>query len=283
MANVICVANHKGGTGKTTTVVNIASYFARQGKRSLIVDMEPQANATLSVGLGPRSFDKTIYQVLLNECSFKEAIKKEIVGNLDIVPANVSLANTDINLANQPNNQFRLKENMQSIVSDYHYIFIDCPPSLNLLVINSFAAANNVLIPTQADYLSLEGLAQMVRSIKLAKQYLNPDLQILGILFCIVDLNQKIERESIELVRKNFVDEAFSTIIKTCVKLKEATSYGLSIFDYAPLSSGAFNYSEAARELEGRCQKLIVNKAREGMTPQGWPDITSAKNESNKL
>ncbi len=268
MANIICVANHKGGTGKTTTAVNFASYFAKQGKRSLIVDMEPQANATLSMGLEPRSLDKTMYHVLLNECALREVIKKDVFKNLDIAPANVSLANTDINLASHPNNQFILKEHLQDITADYHYIFIDCPPSLNLLVMNAFAAANDVLIPLQAEYLSLEGLAQMVKSITLVKQHLNEKLQIIGILFCIVDLNQKIERESIELVRKNFTNIVFDTIIKECVKLKEAASYGLSIFDYAPLSIGAFNYSEAAKELEERYSKLMVYRATENIMPQ---------------
>ncbi|MDO8525671.1 MAG: AAA family ATPase [Candidatus Omnitrophota bacterium] len=283
MAHIICVANQKGGTGKTTSAVNIAAYFAKQGKRSLILDMEPQSNATLSVGLEPRNFGKTIYEVLLNECPLKEVIIKDIFKNLDIAPSNIALSNTDINLAGQPDSQFRLKESLKHIVNDYHYIFIDCPPSLSLLVMNSFAASDSVLIPLQADYLSLEGLAQLVKSVNLAKQHLNTNLRILGILFCIVDLNQRIERESIELVRQNFTDEVFTTIIKACVKLKEVASHGLSIFDYAPLSVGAFNYGEAARELEERCGKLLMAKSRETVMPQEWANPLFIKDEGNRL
>lgn len=270
MANIICIANQKGGTGKTTSTVNFASYFAKQAKRSLILDMEPQANATLSVGLEPGSLDKTMYEVLLGECSLREIIKKDIFKNLDIAPANVSLANTDINLGNRPNSQFRLKESIPAIVSDYEYIFIDCPPSLSLLVLNSFVAADSVLIPLQADYLSLEGLAQLVKSIKLTKKHLNPNLEIIGILFCIVITTQKITRESINLTRECFGDKVFNTVIKSCVKLKECASHGMSIFDYAPLSWGAFNYGSAARELQERCVMLNSNRAKEGLMSQTW-------------
>jgi len=274
MANIICIANQKGGTAKTTSTVNFASYFARQGKRSLILDMEPQANATLSVGLEPNSLDKTMYEALLGECPLKEVIKKDVFKNLDIAPANVSLANTDINLGSQPNSQFRLKEGMPSVVADYEYIFIDCPPSLSLLVMNSFAAADSVLIPLQADYLSLEGLAQLVKSIKLTKQYLNPNLEIIGILFCIVITMQKITRESIDLTRKNFGDKVFNTAIKSCVKLKECASHGMSIFDYAPLSWGAFNYGSAAKELEARCIALNADRTREEIISPAWAGNT---------
>lgn len=257
MANVICVANQKGGTGKTTSAVNLAAYFARHGRRSLVLDMEPQANATLCLGLEPRSFEKTMYEALLGECSLREVIQKDVFRNLDLVPANVSLANTDINLAGYPNSQFRLRDYMQEIAADYEYIFIDCPPSLSLLVMNSFAAANSVLIPLQADYLSLEGLAQLVKSINLAKEHLNANLEIIGILFCIVNLRQKISRQCIDLVKKNFGDKVFDTAIKACVKLKESSSYGVSIFDYAPLSWGAFCYERAGRELQERCAKSL--------------------------
>ncbi len=274
MANIICVANQKGGTGKTTSTVNFASYFARQGKKSLILDMEPQANATLSVGLEPNSLDKTIYEVLLGECSLREAIIKDVFKNLDIAPANVSLANTDINLGNQPNSQFRLKENIPSVMNDYEYIFIDCPPSLSLLVMNSFAAADNVLIPLQADYLSLEGLAQLVKSIRLTKKHLNPNLEIVGILFCIVITMQKITRESIDLTRQCFGNQVFNNVIRSCVKLKECASHGMSIFDYAPLSWGAFNYGSAAKELQERCIALNANRAREEMISPVWTDDT---------
>lgn len=279
MANIICVANQKGGTAKTTTVISMASYFAKHGRRSLVVDMEPQANATLSVGLDPSSFDKTMYEVLLNECSMKEVIKRDIFRNLDIAPANVTLSNTDINLAHYPDGQFRLKEKIQDIVNDYNYIFIDCPPSLSLLVMNSFAAADSVLIPLQADYLSLEGLAQLVKSINLAKEHLNSNLQILGILFCIVSSRQKITRQSIDLVRKNFGGKVFNAVIKSCVKLKEAASHGVSIFEYAPLSWGAFNYGSAARELEEKCIKLIMDGPKEGTMLQRSSDTTFADNE----
>ena len=253
MSNVICVVNQKGGTGKTTTVINLAAYFAKHGKRTLILDMEPQANATLSVGLDPYSLEKTMYEVMLGECSLRETIKKDIFNNLDIAPANISLANADINMANFPNNQFRLKEFLSPVLSDYNYIFIDCPPSLSLLVVNSMAAADKILIPLQADYLSLEGLAQLMRSIKLAKTHLNTNLEIIGILFCIVELKHDISLESINLVKENFGEKVFNTIIKSCVKLKEAAGHGLSIFDYAPLSWGAFDYRDAAKEFEKRC------------------------------
>jgi len=246
--------------------------------------MEPQANATLSVGLEPSAIDKTMYEVLLGECRLKEVIKKDIFTNLDVAPANVSLANTDINLGGRPDSQFTLRESLQPVINDYSYIFIDCPPSLSLLVMNSFAAADSVLIPLQADYLSLEGLAQLVKSINLAKKHLNPNLRILGILFCIVMLRQRIARESIEVVKKHFGKKVFNAVIKSCVKLKEAAGYGKSIFDYAPLSWGSFNYGSAARELEERCMRLMMERGGEkGAASEKWKNSALPEGLKNRM
>ena len=249
MTKIISVVNQKGGTGKTTSAINVASCLAQKGLSCLVLDVEPQANATLCLGIDPLELSKAMYEVLLNEATLEEIILDTNIKNLKIAPAQVSLANTDINLADEPENQFKLKKKLSSLKENFDYIIIDCPPSLSLLTINALSASDEVLIPILADYLSLEGLIQLSDTIERVRKNLNPHLRILGILICMADYRMSITRESIDLVRKHFRELVFDSEVGVSVKLKEAPSFGKSVFEYAPRSSGAESYRKVTEEM----------------------------------
>lgn len=250
MARVISVVNQKGGTGKTTSVINISACLARKGYKTLILDMEPQANATLYLGINPLSLKVSMYDVLLKEAiSLKEVVLSTNTKNLHLVPAQVSLAKTDINLADKANKQYRLKEKLSDIKSKYDYILIDCPPSLSLLPINALVASDEVLIPLQPKYLSLEGLKQLEFSLNRTRNKLNSSLKVLGILFTMVNMRPKMTKHNIDLTREHFSDKVFNSIVRVCSKFDEAPIAGQSIFDYAPKSKGAEDYRSVTEEI----------------------------------
>ncbi|UCB56470.1 MAG: ParA family protein [Candidatus Omnitrophota bacterium] len=255
MARIISVVNQKGGTGKTTSVVNISAYLARMGYKTLILDMDPQASATLYLGVDPSSVEFSMYDVLLKEAiSFNDIILSTGIEKLHLAPAHVSLAKTDINLADNANKQYRLKEKLADIKAKYDYILIDCPPSLSLLPINALTCSSEVIIPLQPKYLSLEGLKQLKSSLDRIKSELNPLLKILGILFTMVDMRPKMTKHGIDLVRKHFGNEVFDSIIRICSKFNEAPIAGQSIFDYNHNSKGAEDYKRVTEE--------VINKKR---------------------
>jgi len=260
MARVISVVNQKGGTGKTTSVINIAACLAHRNYKTLIIDMEPQANATLYLGINPLSLETSMYEVLLREMiSIKDVVMTTYLKNLYLAPAQVSLANTDINLSDKPDKQYRLKEKVLRVRNDYDYIIIDCPPSLSLLPINALIASDNAIIPLQANYLSLEGLKQLKTSIDKVKDELNPSLKILGILFTMVDTRIEMTSRCIDLVKEYFGDKVFDTVIRFCPKFDEAPIVGRSIFEYEPGSEGATDYKKLTDEIIQRTTPPIRN------------------------
>jgi chromosome partitioning protein len=253
MARVISVVNQKGGTGKTTSVINISACLAHMGYKTLIADMEPQANATLYMGIDPLSLDISMYDALLKEeVSLNDIILAARIKNLHIAPAQVSLAKTDINLADRPDKQYRLKEKLSDTRQRYDYILIDCPPSLSLLPINALTASDELIIPLQPNYLSLEGLKQLKSSLDRIKEQLNPSLKILGMLFTMVDMRPKMAKHSMDLTREHFGNKVFDSIIRVSSKFNEAPISGQSIFEYAPKSKGAVDYKGVTEEIINR-------------------------------
>ncbi len=249
MVRIISVVNQKGGTGKTTTTVNVASCLARQAHRILLIDMDAQANATLSLGIDPQQLNTSMADVLMEDVKLESIIQATSIEKLSIAPANPSLCNVDLNLADDPNKQFKLKEKMSAILDEYDFIMIDCPPSLSLLPVNALVASQQLLIPMQADFLSLQGLEQLIETLNRIRSEFNTSLKIGGILFCMVDMRLNVAKESMNMVRGHFKDLVFDTVIGQCVKLKEAPTFGMSIFEYDSRSKGAAAYRKATEEI----------------------------------
>jgi len=241
----ISVVNQKGGTAKTTTVVNLSSCLADFGKKVLIIDFDPQANATS--GLGVNNLEKTIYEVLSGRASILETLVK-IKENLYLIPASENLAGANIELVSEKDRELKLAKILEHNPLDYDFIFIDTPPSLGLLTINSLVASNFVLIPVQAEYYALEGLSQLLNTINLIKENLNPNLEILGGVITMYDERARLSRDVLEELYKNFPAKIFRTVISRSVKLAEAPSFGKSVFEYAPKSRGANAYRRLAIE-----------------------------------
>ena len=248
MAKIIAVTNQKGGVGKTTTAINLSALVAEAGKRVLLVDIDPQGNATS--GLGKADADSnTVYEVLLGEAEAKDAIVHTDFGTLDLMPTAIELAGAEIELVSVPNREGLLKAALDTLRDQYDYIFVDCPPSLSLLTLNALTAADSVLIPIQCEYYALEGVGQLVNTIKLMKKRLNPDLQVEGILLTMFDARTNLCAQVVQEVRSHFRDEAFETMIPRNVRLSEAPSYGLPIHVYDARCTGTQAYRELAREL----------------------------------
>ena len=248
MAKIIAVTNQKGGVGKTTTAINLSALVAEAGKRVLLVDIDPQGNATS--GLGKAETDSnTVYEVLLGEAPAREAIVPTGFGSLDLMPTAIELAGAEIELVSVENRESLLKAALQELRDDYDYIFIDCPPSLSLLTLNALTAADSVLIPIQCEYYALEGVGQLVNTVKLMKKRLNPELRVEGILLTMYDARTNLCAQVVQEVRTHFREEAFETMIPRNVRLSEAPSYGLPIHLYDARCTGAQAYRELAGEL----------------------------------
>jgi chromosome partitioning protein len=253
MARIICVANQKGGVGKTTTSVNLAAALTELGKRVLIVDMDPQGNA--SSGLGVKRYENqenNIYQVLIGEKTIHEAIQTTQMSSLQIVPANPDLVGAEIELVDMPQREYRLKAALQQVGHIYQYILIDCPPSLGLLTVNSLSAAETFLVPLQCEYYALEGLSQLLNTAGLIKKSLNPELRIEGIVLTMFDARNNLSHQVVSEIQSHFGEKVFSAIIPRNVRLSEAPSHGQTIFQYDPKSIGAKKYRELAEELDQR-------------------------------
>lgn len=248
MTKIIAVTNQKGGVGKTTTAVNLSALVAEAGKRVLLIDIDPQGNATS--GLGQSETDSnTVYEVLLQEAKARDAIVPTGFGTLDLMPTSIELAGAEIELVSVENREMLLKNALADMKGDYEYIFIDCPPSLSLLTLNALTAADSVLIPIQCEYYALEGVGQLVNTIKLIRKKLNPALKVEGILLTMFDARTNLCAQVVQEVRNHFREEAFDTMIPRNVRLSEAPSYGMPIHLYDAKCTGAQAYRELAAEL----------------------------------
>ena len=247
MKHKLAFFNQKGGVGKTTTAINLAAYLAISGKRVLICDIDPQGNATSGLGIDKNSLDTTLYDVLFSRSEALKAIKKTNITGLDLLPANGQLAGSEVEMVNQPHREFLLKAALEGL--DYDYIIIDCPPSLGLLTVNGLAAADDVIIPVQAEYYALEGLGQLLGVYSQIKQSLNPDLNFLGILVTLYDSRTSLSEQVRLELEKHFHGKLFATVIPRSIRLAEAPSFGQSIIHYDPSGKGSRAYERLAREI----------------------------------
>ena len=255
MAQIISVANQKGGVGKTTTTVNLGACLASLGKKVLLVDMDAQGNATSGVGIRKPDVTRDIYDVLVNELPIDEATLITEHENLSIVPATLQLAGAEIELTSMMARESRLKGSLAEVSSQYDYILIDCPPSLGHLTINSFTASDSILIPVQCEYYALEGLSQLLNTVRLVQKHFNPELEIEGVLLTMYDARTNLGNEVVEEVRKYFREKVYETIIPSNIRLSEAPSHGKPIIDYDPRSRGAEVYQALAKEVVSREEK----------------------------
>lgn len=249
MAYIISFANQKGGVGKTTSAVNIAAALGFRGKRVLLIDMDPQGNTTSGVGIGKRDLKHTMYEVLLGQCSVKDAIMPTKFTNLAVIPANISLAAAEFDLVDMPERQYRLKKSLAAVSADYDVVIIDCPPSLGILTINSLAASAGVIIPMQCEYFALEGLSQLMLTIRKIKQLYNRSLEITGILLTMYNPRLNLTVQVVGELKKYYADKLFRTPILRNVKLSEAPSFGTPIIYHDKNSKGAQCYLDVADEI----------------------------------
>lgn len=249
MARIVSVANQKGGVGKTTTTVNLGASLAFEGKKVLLIDIDAQGNATSGIGIRKADVEQDIYDVLVNEVPIRETILSTSRENLSIVPATIQLAGAEIELTSMMARESRLKSALSEISDDYDYILIDCPPSLGHLTINSFTASDSILIPVQCEYYALEGLSQLLNTVRLVQKHFNPELKIEGVLLTMYDARTNLGAEVVDEVRKYFRENVYDTIIPRNVRLSEAPSHGLSIIDYDIRSRGAEVYQALAKEV----------------------------------
>lgn len=259
MGKIIAIANQKGGVGKTTTSINLSAALAMKGMKVLTIDCDPQGNATSGLGLDKNNLYNTIYQMIMDECDVKEAIHKSVVPNLDIIPSDVNLAGAEIELIGADQQEFILRNKIDQIRDNYDYIIIDCPPSLNILTVNSMTTADSVLVPIQCEFYALEGLAQLIHTIDLVKARLNPKLSIEGILFTMYDARTNLSMQVVQDVKENLNQHIYNSIIPRNVRLAEAPSYGLPICMYEPKSAGAESYNNLAEEILTNDLKIRKN------------------------
>ena len=249
MARIITICNAKGGVGKTTTSINLGAYLAALGKYVLLVDMDSQANATGGLGISMPIDHENVYHAIVNDQNPLSMIKKTTIFGFDVLPATQALAGATVELVSMEEREYRLKNSLNSLRTNYDYILIDCPPSLGLLTVNALTAGDNVIIPVQCEYYALEGLGQLLHAINLIKQGLNPDLQVLGVLLTMYDKRNQLNRHVLNEVNRNFPGRVFDTVKSRAIDLAEAPSYGKPIIQFSPNSKAASEYRRLAEEV----------------------------------
>ena len=247
MGKIISVANQKGGVGKTTTTVNLGTILARKGKKVLLIDADPQGNATSGLGV-EKEVEFSTYDALINETEMQDTIQDTMIKNLKICPSNINLAGAEVELVSMMSREQRLKEKLDGIKNKFDFILIDCPPSLGLITLNAFTASDSVLIPVQCEYYALEGLGQLLNTINLVKKHLNKNLQIEGALLTMYDIRTNLSNQVVKEVKRYFDNKVYKSVIPRNVRLSEAPSYGMPITEYDPKSKGAKSYIKFTKE-----------------------------------
>ena len=248
MGRVISIANQKGGVGKTTTSINISTILAKKGKKVLLIDADPQGNATSGIGMEKKT-EKSIYDVIIEETKIEEVAVETQVKNLKICPSNINLAGAEVELVSMMSREYRLKERIEEEKENYDYIIIDCPPSLGLITLNAFTASDSVLIPVQCEYYALEGLEQLMNTVNLVKKHLNKELELEGAVLTMYDARTNLSNQVVKEVKNYFEDKVYKTVIPRNVRLSEAPSFGMPISLYDPKSKGAKCYDKLVKEI----------------------------------
>jgi len=251
MGKIIAICNQKGGVGKTTTSINLSAYLAMAGKKVILIDLDPQANATSGMGINKHDIQKSTYHILLEEAKLTDILQKTIINNLFLAPSNLDLTGAEVELVGVMGREYRLKRALQMEKDNFDFIVIDSPPSLGLLTINGLCAADSVIIPVQCEYYALEGLTQLHNTIKLVKENLNPSLSVEGVLLTMADFRTNLTKEVIQEARNHFKDKVYNTVIPRNIRLTEAPSFGKPIALYDKTSLGAQKYEELSREVLG--------------------------------
>ena len=249
MGRIIAVANQKGGVGKTTTAINLSSCLSALGKRVLAIDMDPQGNMTSGLGVDKDNVEKTVYDLIIGRATVEECLCKEVFENLDLLPTNIDLSAAEIELIGVENKEFIIRDEVAKIRGNYDFVIVDCPPSLSMLTINAMTTADAVLVPIQCEYYALEGLSQLMHTIDLVKERLNPDLEMEGVVFTMYNARTNLSLQVVENVKDNLDQTIYKTIIPRNIRLAEAPSHGLPINIYDPKSSGAESYMLLAEEV----------------------------------
>ena len=251
MGRIIAIANQKGGVGKTTTAINLSAALAEKGKKVLLIDMDPQGNATSGLGV-PKVREGNTYDMLVNNRPAEKCIQKDVCPGLDLIPSTVDLAGAEIEMLELERHVFILKKKLRRISGAYDFVLIDCPPSLNLLTVNALTTANSVLVPIQCEFYAMEGLTQLLYTVQLVQKKLNPGLEMEGVVFTMYDVRTNLSQQVVESVRQYLKEKVYDTIIPRNVRLAEAPSHGMSIMEYDPRSSGAEAYRKLADEVIGQ-------------------------------
>ena len=252
MSRIIAIANQKGGVGKTTTAINLSASLAEKGKKVLLIDTDPQGNATSGFGIDKNELDNTIYELILGECSVQDCIIKEVIPGVSILPSNVNLAAAEIELIGVDKKEYILKNEIDWVKDEYDFIIIDCPPSLSMLTVNAMTTADSVLVPIQCEYYALEGLSQLIHTVNLVKERLNPELDMEGVVFTMYDSRTNLSSQVVDNVKEHLEQNVYKTVIPRNIRLAEAPSYGMPIQKYDPKSAGAEAYMLLADEVINR-------------------------------